>query len=150
MLRAIGVLKLVKGLFLLLVAVGAFRLMNHDLGAAAFHFAQQAGLDPAGARIHRLVAKAAEADNVTLEKISFAGLFFGGMFTTEGIGLILEKHWAHWLAVIVTGSLIPFEILELAHKFTPLRLFGLVLNIAIVVYLVARLVHSKSRRHSYA
>jgi uncharacterized membrane protein (DUF2068 family) len=149
MLRAIGVLKLVKGLFLLLVAVGAFRLMNRDVGAWAFHFAQQIGLDPAGERVHRVMGKASEVDARTLEEISIAGLFYGALFCTEGVGLVLEKHWAHWLAVIVTGSLLPFEVYELAHKFTALRLFGFVLNVAIVIYLVARLKHPK-QRHSYA
>jgi uncharacterized membrane protein (DUF2068 family) len=150
MLRAIGVLKLVKGIFLLLVAVGAFRLLHRDVGEWAFHFAQQLGLDPAGERLQRLFGKASEVDTRTLEKVSVAGLFYGGMLSTEGIGLILEKHWAHWLAVIVTSSLVPFEIYEIAHKLTGLRLFGLVLNVAIVVYLVVRLVHPKERAHSYA
>lgn len=150
MLRAIGVLKLVKGLFLLLVAVGAFRLINHDVGAWAFHFAQQIGLDPAGERVHRMVGKASEVDARTLEKISIAGLLYGGLFCTEGVGLLLEKHWAHWLALIVTASLLPFEVYELTHKFTALRMCGFVLNVAIVIYLAVCLKHPKQRQHSHA
>lgn len=43
------------------------------------------------------------------------------------------------LTVIVTASLIPFEIYELAQGVTVARATTLVVNVAVVVYLIVRL-----------
>jgi len=46
--------------------------------------------------------------------------------------------WANsaFLTVVVTASLIPLELWEIFHHFTSLKVFALVLNIAIVWYLI--------------
>ena len=62
----------------------------------------------------------------------------------EGIGLILGYHWAGYLVVVATSSLIPFEIYEIARKFSPIRVALFVLNVAIVIYLIVTL--RKDRR----
>lgn len=56
----------------------------------------------------------------------------------EGVGLALRRRWAEYLIVFATGFLIPYEIWEVAHRVTFLRVGGLVLNVAVVVYLAYR------------
>ena len=58
------------------------------------------------------------------------------MFVVEGWGLWREKRWAEYLTVIVTASLIPLEIWEIVRHFTWLKVFALVVNVAIVWYLI--------------
>ena len=54
----------------------------------------------------------------------------------EAVGLWYQRRWAEYLTFIVTTSFIPLEVYELIHKFTPLKVFALVVNVAIVIYLL--------------
>jgi uncharacterized membrane protein (DUF2068 family) len=46
------------------------------------------------------------------------------------------RRWAEYLTFVATTLLLPLEIYELAHKLSPLKMVTLVLNIAVVVYLL--------------
>jgi uncharacterized membrane protein (DUF2068 family) len=53
--------------------------------------------------------------------------------------LLAEKKWAEYVTVTITGSLIPFEIYEIARHVSPIRIGVLAANVAVVVYLVVLL-----------
>ena len=143
--RTIGGFKLVKALLLFAAALGAFRLIGHDAAEAMLRFVHQLHVDPYGRLVRGALDKSAHLDDATLRKISIGGLLYGAVFATEGVGLLLDKHWAHWLTVIVTASFVPFEVYELAERFTAVRLAFLVLNVAILVYLVQRIRQRKKQ-----
>jgi uncharacterized membrane protein (DUF2068 family) len=54
----------------------------------------------------------------------------------EAVGLWLQKRWAEYLTFLVTASLLPLEIYELVHRATALKVVALIINVAIVVYLL--------------
>jgi uncharacterized membrane protein (DUF2068 family) len=54
----------------------------------------------------------------------------------EAVGLWLQRRWAEYLTLIATALLLPVEVYELAHKLSPLKIVALVVNLAIVVYLL--------------
>jgi predicted membrane protein DUF2127 len=54
-------------------------------------------------------------------------------------GLWLLKGWAEWLTVIITSSLVPFEVCEIWRHPTLVRIVVLAINIAIVVYLLYKI-----------
>ncbi|TMB36835.1 MAG: DUF2127 domain-containing protein, partial [Deltaproteobacteria bacterium] len=54
----------------------------------------------------------------------------------EGLALRAGRWWAPWLVVIATGSLIPVEIWEIIRKPKPVRGAILIINWAILVYLL--------------
>jgi uncharacterized membrane protein (DUF2068 family) len=54
----------------------------------------------------------------------------------EAIGLWLERRWAEYLTAIATAGFLPFEVNELLKRVTVLRVVALVVNLAILVYLV--------------
>jgi len=69
--------------------------------------------------------------------ISLAALFIDGTVTCfEGWALQSRRPWGPWLVVAVTGSLLPFEVYELFHHFRWIRLVVLLVNAAVVVFLV--------------
>ena len=68
------------------------------------------------------------------------------LYTTEGIGLWLQKRWAEYLTTVATASLIPFELWELTRGFSALKIAALAINIAIVVYLCYVIRADKTRR----
>ena len=67
------------------------------------------------------------------------------VFIVEGVGLLLRRHWAEYLAVIATASFLPLEIYELVERVEASRALVVLVNLAIVVYLAARL--AAERRH---
>ena len=56
--------------------------------------------------------------------------------STEAVGLWRERRWAEYLTVVATAGFLPFEIRELLERVTPLRVAAIVVNLAILVYLV--------------
>ena len=54
----------------------------------------------------------------------------------EAVGLWLERRWAEYLTVVATAGFLPLEIHELIDRVSVLRVGALVVNVAILVYLV--------------
>jgi uncharacterized membrane protein (DUF2068 family) len=63
-------------------------------------------------------------------------LVYAAVEGIEAVGLWLTKRWAEYLTFIVTASLLPFEIYELANKLSPFKIVAFLINIAVVVYLL--------------
>jgi uncharacterized membrane protein (DUF2068 family) len=55
---------------------------------------------------------------------------------TEAVGLWKERRWAEYLTAVATAGFLPFEIIELSKKVSPLKVGTFVVNIAILVYLI--------------
>lgn len=132
----IGAFKLFKGLLLLVVGIGALRLIHKDVPMFISNLADSLRIDPDNQYINRLIEKAAGIDSRKLQQISAGSFFYSGLLITEGIGLLLRKHWAEYMAIILTASLIPLEIYELLKHLTAMRILVLLANIAIVIYLI--------------
>jgi len=97
------------------------------------------GLDPGNRYVERALQK---AGNLTPDKIRSLGVgsfIYAGLFLTEGIGLWLVKRWAEWLSVIITTSLVPVEVYEIHRHPSLIKGLVLILNIAVVGYLVYRI-----------
>jgi uncharacterized membrane protein (DUF2068 family) len=56
----------------------------------------------------------------------------------EAVGLWLERRWAEYLTALATAGFLPFEIHELIDRVTVVRVGALVVNGAILAYLVWR------------
>jgi uncharacterized membrane protein (DUF2068 family) len=147
-LRVIGVLKLISGATALLVGIGVFRFLGHDPGPRAERIISHLGLDPHNYIIHEAISRITGIDRTHLRALEAGTFFYAGLHTVEGIGLILGYHWAEYLVIVATGSLIPFELYEIARKLSPIRVSLLVVNVAIVIYLIVTL--RKDRRERLA
>ena len=71
----------------------------------------------------------------TVLVIGIGALLFGMLELTEAIGLARRRRWAEYLTVIAGCIGIPFELMEVLRRQTPLRVGILVANVAIVIYL---------------
>jgi uncharacterized membrane protein (DUF2068 family) len=69
------------------------------------------------------------------ELIALVGLY-GVLEGAEAVGLWWGKRWAEYLTFLATILLLPLEIYELSEKVSWLKVFTLVLNLAIAVYLL--------------
>jgi len=55
---------------------------------------------------------------------------------TEAYGLWREKRWAEYLTVIATTGFLPLEIHELIESITVVRVGALVINVALIIWLI--------------
>jgi uncharacterized membrane protein (DUF2068 family) len=72
-------------------------------------------------------------------RLRLAGLGIGAYALLEGaeaVGLWFQKRWAEYLTFIATTALLPLEIYELTHTVTPFKIIALIVNLAIVIYLL--------------
>lgn len=61
---------------------------------------------------------------------------FAGIETIEMIGLWQAKRWAEYLTFIATILFIPYEVYELIHGFTVIKVAAFLVNLAIAGYLL--------------
>jgi uncharacterized membrane protein (DUF2068 family) len=135
----IAAFKLLKGLALLAVGIGALRLLHRDVAALADHWINAFRVDPHNRYLHWLLAKLPMVDDRKLKELGVGTLIYSAIFLTEGIGLALSKRWAEYFTIITTASFLPLEVYELIHHATVPKGVALLLNIAVVVYLVREL-----------
>jgi uncharacterized membrane protein (DUF2068 family) len=75
-------------------------------------------------------------DTGTLTKIGFVVAAYALLEGAEAVGLWYQKRWAEYLTFIATTALLPLEIYELTHRLSPLKIVTLIINVAVVAYLL--------------
>ncbi len=138
-LRIIAVYKLLKSLALLALGIGALNLLHKDVAAVAEHWINIFQVDPHSHYIRLLLAKLSIVDDKRLKELSVGTFIYSAIFLTEGVGLALGKRWAEYLTIISTASLLPIEVYELARHASIGKVLALVINLAVVVYLIQEL-----------
>jgi uncharacterized membrane protein (DUF2068 family) len=133
---AIAVFKFIKGAVLLALAFGALSFLHKDVAAHVGHWLDQLRIDPDNQFIGTLLSKLELVHSKELKELSALGAGYAALFLTEGTGLLFRKRWAEWLTIIATSSLMPIELYELIKQFTAVRLFALLVNAAVVLYLI--------------
>jgi uncharacterized membrane protein (DUF2068 family) len=147
-LMLIAAFKLLKGLALLAVGIAVHMLANKDLVAEAQRWVDLFRVDPHNHFLNLLFEKLANVDPHRLRALSLGTFVYSALFLTEGVGLFLRKRWAEFLTVISTAGLIPLEIYELFHHPTFPRAFLLVVNIAVVAYLIFEIRRLTRAKHA--
>jgi uncharacterized membrane protein (DUF2068 family) len=138
-LQLIAAFKILKGLALLALGIGALRLLHKDVAAVVEHWVNIFRVDSHNHFIDLLLAKLSIVDDRRLKELSIGTFIYAGIFLIEGVGLALKKTWAEYLTIITTSSLLPIEIYELLKRTTIGKVFALLLNLAVVVYLILEL-----------
>src|SRR5712692_6560607 len=122
-LRLIAAFKLLKGLALVALGIGALKLLHKDVAAVIEHWISIFRVDPHNHFIDLLLAKLSILDDRRLKEFSVGTFAYSAIFFTEGIGL-------------------PLEVYEFAKRTSVGRGMALLINLAVVVYLILEL-----RRH---
>jgi uncharacterized membrane protein (DUF2068 family) len=92
--------------------------------------------DPESRFVSLLLNKVDLIDAHRLRQISVATFGYSAVALTEGVGLLLEKVWAEYLTLILTISFLPWELYELVRRPDWFRLSLLLINLAVLWYLV--------------
>lgn len=140
---AIAILKLVKGLLLFLVGVGALSLIHRDAAVVFKHWAHVFLLDIQSKFVQRSLVQIGLVKQRDLPLIVTTTFIYSALLLTEGVGLLMEKVWAEYMTTFITATFIPIEVYELVRHMTVIRASVLVTNVIVVAYLVMRLCQRK-------
>ena len=138
-LALIAIFKLVKGLLLLTAAIGLLRMVHAGVSATVEHWITVLRMDPDSRYFHWLLVQLGAISPQQFRAVSAGSFFYSALLLTEGFGLWFERRWAEYLTVIATSSFIPLEVYELTRRVNDIRLGVLVINLAIVWYLIRTL-----------
>ena len=132
----IGLFKLVKAVFFFCVGIGAMHMLHKDLSDEVMRVATALRFDPESRVVSLLMDKVDLIDAHRLREIGFATFAYSAIALTEGVGLLLKKVWAEYLTLVLTISFLPWELYELARRPNWFRLGLLVINLAVLWYLL--------------
>jgi len=143
----IAAFKLIKGLALLALAIGALQLLHKDVAAEVAQWIDILRVDPHNHYIQEALAKLGMVDDRKLKALSVGTFFYSALYLTEGIGLSLRKRWAEYVTIISTASLLPLEVFEIVKQVSAPKILLLLINIAVVVYLVIEVRRPRNTQH---
>jgi len=135
-LYSIIALKLGKSLLLFGITVGFYSLLDQDLQSAFEQFLHWVRIDPEHQFFADLGLKLQAITPSSLKWIASGTLLYGVLLLVESLGMMFRVFWAAWLAIGETAFFIPIEIYHLMRDFSPVVFIILVINVAVVWYLV--------------
>jgi uncharacterized membrane protein (DUF2068 family) len=141
---AIGVLKLMKAALFVSMGFGVIRLLHKDIADVLLRATTALRFDPENRFVNVLLEKSALLSPHRLKEISFAIFLYAALDIIEGTGLVLEKAWAEYFTLVLTGSFLPWEFYEIVRHLTVLKIVLTILNVIVFVYL-AIVVNEKVR-----
>jgi uncharacterized membrane protein (DUF2068 family) len=149
-LRLIAVFKFCKAALVIVTGFGLLRFYEPSVQIALYRLL--GGLPYAFEQhlLREAIAFLSGMSPKRIQIIAVATFAYAGLFVVEGVGLWRGLHWAEVLTVVATSSLIPIEIYELAKHPSPNKVLVIVVNVAILGYLLWRLRREAAARHATA
>jgi len=132
----IAAFKLAQALLFIAIGVGALRLLHKDIGDLLAQLADHLRFNPESRFVNFILDRASIIDDRLLRRIGAAVFIYAGLDLIEGTGLYLEKVWAEYLTLAITGSFLPWEIFEVLRRVTWIRSGLLVVNALVFLYLL--------------
>jgi uncharacterized membrane protein (DUF2068 family) len=123
----------------LLVGLGLLGFIHHDLQAAAEELVRHFHLSPSSHYPRIFLALTARITDGWLWGLALGSALYASLRFAEAYGLWKERAWAEWLGAISGAIYVPFEVLELLKRVTPLLVASLFTNLLIVGYLLSLL-----------
>lgn len=135
-LMLIAAFKFLKGFALLALGFGALHFLHRDLAREIARYVDLLRIDPHNHYLLWILEKVSKVDEKKLRELSVGTFFYAALFLCEGTGLALRRRWAEYLTIISTASLMPIEFLEIYKYPSAGKFVVLLVNIAVVEYLV--------------
>jgi len=148
-LRIIAVYKFCKAILLLIVGLGVLQLLHPSVLARAQRWVDALASSADRRALQHVLGLITGTSPQGLELVAIGALAYAVLFTVEGVGLWLGTRWAAFLTVIATALLIPVEVYALARHISVPRVATLMVNLAVVAYLIRHLRAENSPTESY-
>ena len=142
-LHAIALFEAVKGIAAITASFGLLSLAHHDVRAMAYALIGHFHLDPNAHYPRMLLNDASWIANTNLRQTVMLAWAYAAIRFTEGYGLWKDRAWAEWLAAISGAVYLPLEVNHLLQHTTAINGIVLTGNIAVVAFMVVRLLQRK-------
>jgi uncharacterized membrane protein (DUF2068 family) len=138
----IAAFKLAQAALFVAIGVGALRLLHKDAGDVLARLADHLRFNPESRLVNFVLDNASLLNDRLLRRIGAVVFIYAALDLVEGIGLYLEKAWAEYMTLVITGSFLPWEIFEVFRKLTMIRVSLLTVNALVFIYLLKLIVLS--------
>lgn len=135
-LLVVGIYKLTKAVFFGAMGAGALHLIHHNFGDFVMSVIDRLPIDPESHFVGLIMDRADLVNHHQLRQFSMATFAYSVTCMVEGVGLMRRKVWAEYLTTILTAMALPWEIYELFHHFTWLKVGVLLVNLIVLLYLL--------------
>src|ERR1700737_4150700 len=102
-------------------------MLHKDVAATIERWVNIFRVDPQNHYINLLLEKLSIVDDRRLKELNIGTFVYSAFSFTEGIGLSLRKRWAEYLTIIITSSLLPLEVYEMAKQVSAGSIFALLI-----------------------
>ena|SRR5438105_10431145 len=137
-LQLIALFRFGKAALLIAAGFAAFKLLHPEAADRVGQWVAQMPMETAQRLGQRGLQWLLRGGPRRVELLGVSAFVYAALFVVEGVGLWLQRPWGEYLTIMAGSSLLPFEIYAAAHRTTLLRVAVLVMNMAIVIYLVWR------------
>jgi uncharacterized membrane protein (DUF2068 family) len=140
-LRTVAVYEAAKGVLVLMLGGGLLRLLHKDVRALAEQLINHFHLNPDGHYSRIFIALAGHINDGHLWLFGGLALLYAMVRFVEAYGLWFGRRWAEWFAALSGAIYIPFEISEVLRRPNWLSVVALLVNVAIVAFMVYGIRH---------
>jgi uncharacterized membrane protein (DUF2068 family) len=134
--RTVATIELTKGLVVVLAGLGLLSMRHRNIWGVAESFLEFFHVNPYHHYVGVFIDLVSRISDVRLWKIALVASIYAILRFVEAFGLWYALPWAEWMAAITGGIYIPFEAADLIRRVTWFRLLVLVINSAIVLYML--------------
>jgi uncharacterized membrane protein (DUF2068 family) len=134
-LYAIIAIKLLKGVLLLLLGLGAYNLADDNLPDLFQRTLRWIHLDPEKQFFSDLALQIGRMTAAHVRWVAAGTLLYSVFSLVEAVGLLLRISWVGWLAIGESAFFIPIELFELNRQVSLSVAVILLINVWIVWYL---------------
>jgi uncharacterized membrane protein (DUF2068 family) len=118
--------------------LGGLQAQAHSLLGGLRTTVAQTGQEPQRGFIARELVRLLGLSSHTLLVLALTATAYCVVEAVEAVGLWHERRWAEYLTAVATAGFLPFEVHELLVRVTVVRIVALIVNLAILVWLVWR------------
>src|SRR6267154_1325259 len=150
-LRSVAIFEATKGALVLLVGGGLFSVLHHrDVELAAEKLVSHFNLNAASRYPKIFLDLAGQMTDGHLWVLAAFAAAYAAIRFVEAYGLWNALPWAEWFAALSGGIYIPFELREVSRHVSWLSVGTLLVNVAIVCFMIYGLRHAEEIRAEQA
>lgn len=135
-LQLVALMEAVKGFIVFGAGFGMLALLHRDVRRIAESLVTHLHIDPDNHFAGVFLNAAARVTDARLWGLAALALAYSALRWTEAWGLWLNRRWASWLGAASGAIYVPVEVYELWEKPGAIKAATLVLNVAVVAYLI--------------
>jgi len=135
----VALLEALKGVIVLCAGFGVLSLLHRDLERIAVALVTRLHIDPYAHYAGIFIEAAAHTTDARLLGVAALALVYSVLRLCEAYGLWFDHRWGLWFGVASGAIYVPVELYELWHRPGLIKVGALVVNLAVIAYLVLRL-----------